>query len=120
MRKWILILTLLALPAFAQRTRVDNQKAFRQDLAAAVSNGSLTAEEKQKYDAALKTLDDQRAARKAGQEVDRAAGRQAMKDLGEIARSNNLKEDDRAKLAKHMENARKAKGKGGKRKPPAA
>jgi len=112
MSKWILIFTLLAMPVFAQRARVDNMKAFRQDLAAAVSNGSLTTEEKQKYEAALKTMEEQRQARKSGADkVDRAATRQAMQDLVSIARSSNLKEDDRAKLAKHMEEAR-AKGKG--------
>ncbi len=119
MRKWILVITLLMTPAFAQRARVDNLKAFRQDLAAAVSNGSLTAEEKQKYEAALKSLDDQRQARKSGGTVDRQATRQAMQDLAALSRSTNLKEEDRAKLAKHLENA-KAKGKRGKKQPPAA
>src|SRR5436190_6913941 len=108
MSKWILVVTLLAIPVFAQRARVDNMKAFRQDLAAAVSNGSLTAEEKTKYDAALQSLDAQREARKSGAEVDRQAARQALQDLVSVARSNNLKEEDRAKLAKHIE---KAKGK---------
>jgi septal ring factor EnvC (AmiA/AmiB activator) len=112
MSKWILLLTLLAMPVFAQRARVDNLKAFRQDLAAAVSNGSLTAEEKQKYEAALKSIEEQRQARKSGAaQADRKATRQAMQDLLAIASSTNLKEDDRAKLAKHIENA-KTKGKG--------
>lgn len=111
MKRWILVIALLAMPVFAQRARVDNMKAFRQDLAAAVSNGSLTAEEKQKYEAALKSIDEQRQARKGGQDKgDRKAARQALQDLSEIARSSNLKEEDRTKLAKHMENA-KAKGK---------
>ena len=66
MSKWILVITLLAVPVFAQRTRVDNMKAFRQELSAAVSGGSLTAEEKQKYESALKTMEAQRAARRAG------------------------------------------------------
>ncbi|MFN0104581.1 MAG: hypothetical protein ACKV2U_21145 [Bryobacteraceae bacterium] len=115
MSKWILIITLLAMPVFAQRARVDNQKAFRQDLAAAVSNGSLTAEEKQKYETALKSLDEQRQARKSGEKKgDRKAARQAMQDLASVARSNNLKEEDRAKLAKHLENA-KSKGKRAKK-----
>jgi hypothetical protein len=118
MSKWILIITLLAMPVFAQRARVDNLKAFRQDLAAAVSNGSLTAEEKQKYEAALKSIEEQRQARKSGNgKGDRKAIRQAMQDLVSVARSNNLKEDDRAKLAKHME---KAKAKGKRSKTPAA
>ena len=118
MNKWILVLTLLALPAFSQRARIDNLKAFRQDMAAAVSNGSLTGEEKQKYEAALKALDDQRQARKSGQTADRQATRQAMRDLATVARSANLKEEDRAKLEKHFDNA-KAKGKRGKRQNPA-
>jgi hypothetical protein len=101
-----MVVTLLAMPVFAQRSRVDNMKAFRQDLAAAVSNGSLTAEEKTKYDAALQSLDTQREARKSGAEVDRQAARQALQDLVSVARSNNLKEEDRAKLAKHIEKAK--------------
>lgn len=121
MSKWIVILTLLALPVFAQRTRVDNMKAFRQDLAAAVSNGSLTAEEKQKYESAMKIIDEQRQIRKSGQgTLDRKATRQAMQDLGAVARSTNLKEEDRAKLAKHMDNTNAAKGKRAKKKAPAA
>jgi len=120
MRKWILVITLFAMPVFAQRARVDNLKAFRQDLAAAVSNGALTAEEKQKYEAALKSLDEQRQARKSGAEKgDRKATRQAMEDLATVARSANLKEEDRAKLAKHMDNA-KAKGKRAKKQAAAA
>lgn len=120
MSKWIVILTLLALPVFAQRTRVDNMKSFRQDLAAAVSSGSLTAEEKQQYESATKVLDEQRQIRKSGQgTLDREATRKAMQDLGAIARSSNLKEEDRAKLAKHLE-ARHGKGKRGKAKSPAA
>ncbi|MBL8237125.1 MAG: hypothetical protein JNM66_06890 [Bryobacterales bacterium] len=117
MRTWILVLTLLAAPVFAQRARIDNLKAFRQDLTAAVNNGSLTAEEKQKYEAAFKALDDQRAARKSGKTADRQVTRQAMQDLASIARSPNLKEDDRAKLAKHFDGA---KGKRGKKRNPAA
>ena len=121
MSKWIVILTLLALPVFAQRTRVDNMKAFRQDLAAAVSNGSLTAEEKQKYESAMKIIDEQRQIRNSGQgTLDRKATRQAMQDLGAVARSTNLKEEDRAKLAKHMDNTNAGKGKHGKKKSPAA
>lgn len=121
MSKWIVILTLLALPVFAQRNRVDNMKSFRQDLAAAVSNGNLTAEEKQKYEAAMKIIDEQRQVRKSGQgTLDRGAARQAMQDLGAVARSTNLKEEDRAKLAKHLDNARATKGKHAKRKSPAA
>jgi hypothetical protein len=116
MSKWILITVLLALPLFAQRARVDNLKAFRQDLAAAVSNGSLTAEEKQKYEAARQSLDERRQARKSGApKGDRQAARQAMQDLASVARSNNLKEEDRAKLARHLENV-KAKGKRGRSK----
>lgn len=112
MRKWILVFTMLVIPVFAQRPRVDNMKSFRQDLAAAVGNGNLTAEEKQKYEAALKSLDGQRAARKSGTgTVDRNATRQAMQDLGTIARSGNLKQEDRDKLAKHMQRARHGKGK---------
>lgn len=96
-------------------------KAFRQDLAAAVSNGSLTAEEKQKYESAMKVIDEQRQVRKSGQgTLDRKATRQAMQDLGAIARSTNLKEEDRAKLAKHLDNSGTAKGKHGKKKSPAA
>lgn len=118
MSKWILVVTLLAMPVFAQRARVDNMKAFRQDLAAAVSNGSLTAEEKAKYDAALQSLAAQREARKSGAEkVDRQAARQALQDLVSVARSNNLKEEDRAKLAKHLE---KAKGKRARKQAPVA
>jgi hypothetical protein len=109
------------MPVFAQSTRVDHRKSFRQELSAAVSAGNLTPEEKQKYDAASKVLDDQRAARKAGNaNVDRQAVRQAMQDLGAIAKSPNLKEEDRAKLAKFMENARNGKGRRAHRKPPAA
>ena len=115
MRKWILVLGLLALPVFAQKGQVGTRKAFRQDLAAAVSNGNLTAEEKQKYDAALQSVAEQRQARKSGQAAgDRKAGRQAIQDLASIARSTNLKDEDRAKLAKHLDNA-KAKGKRGKK-----
>ena len=115
MRKWILVLSLLALPVFAQKARVGNRKAFRQDLAAAVSNGNLTAEEKQKYEAALKSVAEQRQARKSGQATgDRKAARQAIQDLASIARSTNLKDEDRAKLAKHLDNA-KAKGKRAKK-----
>ena len=81
MRKWILAITLLVLPVFAQRPRVDNMKSFRQDLAAAVSHGNLTAEEKQKYESALKSLDEQREARKSGTgTVDRQASRQQSAD----------------------------------------
>lgn len=120
MRKWILVIALLAMPVFAQPARVDNSKAFRRDLAAAVGNGSLTAEEKQKYEAALKSLDEQRQARKSGAgKGDRKAARQAMEDLASVARSTNLKEEDRAKLTKHMDNA-KAKGKRGKKQAAAA
>jgi rRNA maturation protein Rpf1 len=111
MRNWILVLTLLAMPLFGQRARIDNLKAFRQDLTVAVSNGSLTDEEKQKYEAAFKALDEQRAARKSGKTADRQATRQAMQDLASIARSPNLKEEDRAKLAKHFENAKRGKKK---------
>lgn len=115
MSKWILVITLLAMPVFAQRARVDNLKAFRRDLAAAVGNGSLTAEEKRKYEGALKSLDEQRQARKSGAEKgDRKAARQAMEDLASVARSTNLKEEDRAKLGKHIDNA-KAKSKRGKK-----
>ena len=121
MSKWIVILTLLALPVFAQRARVDNMKTFRQDLSSAVSSGNLTPEEKQKYEAAIKTLDEQRAARQAGAAtVDRQAARQAMRDLGAIAKSANLKEEDRAKLAKHMQNGPHATGKRAHKKAPAA
>lgn len=121
MSKWIVVLTLLALPVFAQRTRVDNMKSFRQDLAAAVSNGSLTAEEKQKYESALKVLDEQRQIRKSGQgTLDRKAARQAMQDLGAVAQSTNLKEEDRARLSKHMQAPAHDKGKHAKRKSPAA
>ncbi|HEU0121168.1 MAG TPA: hypothetical protein VFQ91_11635 [Bryobacteraceae bacterium] len=110
MSKWIVVLTLLALPAFGQWQRVDNLKSFRQDLAAAVSNGNLTADEKQKYEAALHTLDERRAARKSGQgSVDRNASRQALRDLAEISRSTSLQEGDRAKLAKHLSKGRKGK-----------
>jgi|GEM_PF-2566468 len=112
MRQWILVIALLVTPAFAQRARIDNLKAFRQDLAAAVNNGNLTAEEKQTYEAALKSVDEQRKARKDGQAtVDRRAARQAMQDLATIARSTNLKEEDRAKLATHVTNAKAKRGK---------
>lgn len=111
MSKWILLLTLVAASVFAQRARVDNMKSFRQDLAAAVSNGSLTAEEKQRYEAALKAIEDQRQTRKSGGQVDRQASRQAMVDLISVARSSNLKEEDRAKLEKHITEARKGKRK---------
>jgi len=109
MKQWILVLSLLAMPMFAQRARVDNMKAFRQDLAAAVSNGSLTAEEKSKYEAALQTLSAQKQARKDGT-VDRKAARQALQDLADITKSPNLKEEDRAKLAKHIEKAKAKRG----------
>ena len=108
------------MPVFAQRARVDNLKAFRRDLAAAVGNGSLTAEEKRKYEGALRSLDEQRQARKSGAEKgDRKAARQAMEDLTSVARSTNLKDEDRAKLAKHMDNAQ-ANGKRGKKQAAAA
>jgi len=107
MSKWILILTLTAAAAFAQGGPGANMKAFREDLATAVNNGSLTTEEKQKYEAALKTLDTQRAARESGENVDRRAAMQAMRDLGEVAKSPNLKEEDRAKLEKHVKNTQR-------------
>ncbi|MBM3788693.1 MAG: hypothetical protein FJW30_30520 [Acidobacteria bacterium] len=106
MKRLILILSLLVTPAFAQRPNVDNLKAFRQDLAAAVQNGNLTADEKQKYDAALKKFDDVRTAKKSGSKPERGATREALRDLITIAKSENLKEEDRAKLAKHMDKAR--------------
>ena len=109
MKQWILVVTLLAMPVLAQRARVDNMKAFRQDLAAAVSNGSLTVEEKSKYDAALQTLAAQKQARKDGT-VDRKAARHALQDLADIAKSPNLKEEDRAKLTKHIEKAKSKRG----------
>ena len=111
MKRIILTLTLLALPLFAQKARVDNMKAFQKDLAAAVQNGSLSAEEKAKYDGALKKLAEMRAAKKAGNKPERGAARSAMQDLVTIAKSQNLKEEDRATLAKHIDDA-KAKGKG--------
>ena len=58
MRKWILVIAMLAIPAFAQRARIDNMRSFRQELATAVTNGSLTAEEHQQYEGALKALDE--------------------------------------------------------------
>lgn len=101
MSKWILAVALLAAPVFAQRARVDNLKSFRQDLAAAVQRGNLTAEEKHRYEAALQSLDEQRQARKS-----------AMKDPKAVARGNNLKEENRAKLARHLNDA-KSKSKSG-------
>jgi hypothetical protein len=43
-----------------------------------------------------------------------------MQDLGAVARSTNLKEEDRAKLAKHMDTTNAGKGKHAKKKAPAA
>lgn len=114
MKRIILTLTLLALPLLAQKTRVDNMKAFQRDLATAVQNGNLSADEKAKYDGALKKLAEMRTAKKAGNKPERGANRAAMQDLIAVAKSTNLKEEDRATLAKHIDNA-KAKGKRGKK-----
>lgn len=111
MKRFLLTLTLLALPLFAQKARVDNMKAFQKDLAAAVQNGNLSADEKAKYDGALKKLAEMRTAKKAGNKPERGAARSAMQDLVAIAKSPNLKEADRSTLAKHIDGA-KAKGKG--------
>ncbi|MBM3768874.1 MAG: hypothetical protein FJW32_26125 [Acidobacteria bacterium] len=111
MKRIILTLTLLALPLLAQKTRVDNMKAFQRDLATAVQNGNLSADEKAKYDGALKKLAEIRTAKKAGNKAERGANREAMQDLIAVAKSTNLKEEDRATLAKHIDGA-KAKGKG--------
>jgi hypothetical protein len=114
MKHFILTCALFALPLFGQGKGVDNLKAFRQDLAAAVSNGSLSAEEKQSYDKALAALDQQKQARKSGGQVDRAAARKALQDLVTISKSASLKEEDRARLAKHVQNAKVKKGRKGK------
>jgi hypothetical protein len=106
MKHLILVIALLITPVFGQRKGVDNLKSFRQDLAAAVANGSLSQEEKQQYDKALESLDRQRQARKSGGEIDRAAARQALQDLVSISKSPNLKEEDRAKLEKHISKAK--------------
>lgn len=113
MHRFILSLSLAtflaASPLAAQRAGRGQQTQFRSDLAAAVQNGNLGTDEKTRYDAALKTLDEQMAKRKAGERIDRDATRTAMRDLGQIARSENLKPEDREKLAKH------AQQRGGKR-----
>lgn len=114
MKRILLSLTLLALPLFAQKARVDNMKAFQKDLAAAVQNGNLSADEKAKYDGAMKQLAEMRTAKKAGNKPERGAARSAMQDLMVVAKSPNLKEEDRATLAKHTDGA-KAKGKRGKK-----
>jgi polyhydroxyalkanoate synthesis regulator phasin len=109
MSKWILLTALFLMPVFAQGSRADNLKAFREDLAAAVENGSLTAEEKKKYEDAFKTLDEARDKRDSGERVNRRKVRKAMQDLGSVSRSKNLKEEDRAKLAKRLEEVKAAR-----------
>lgn len=114
MKRIILTIALLALPLLAQKARVDNLKAFQKDLAAAVQNGNLSADEKAKYDGALKKLAEMKSAKKSGGKAERGAARSAMQDLIAVAKSSNLKEEDRATLAKHIDNA-KTKGKRGKK-----
>ncbi len=95
------MLALVLTPAFSQK-KGGGQKAMRADLDSAVRNGSLNEQERAKYDSAIKVLDGARGKRKSGETVDRTAMRQAMKDLQEVSRSENLKPEDREKLAKSM------------------
>jgi hypothetical protein len=109
MQKWIILLALLALPLAAQKI---TQKAFRNSLSQAVSKGKLSAEEQQRYDAAMKTLDANRASKKSGADFDRKANRQALSDLKQIAQSPNLAAADKAKLASYFQEEEKGKRKG--------
>jgi hypothetical protein len=107
MSKWLLLIALLAMPAIAQdEDRAANLRAFRQELAAAVNRGSLSAEETKQYQSSLKTLDEQRAKKENNERVNRLALRKAMKGLAEISRSKNLKEEDRASLAARLEKSK--------------
>jgi pantothenate synthetase len=95
------ILALSLAPAQAAKGgKRGGKNGMRSELDAAVRNGNLNEQERQRYDNALKTLDEAHSKRKSGETVDRAATRQAMKDLGEIAKSENLRAEDREKLAK--------------------
>ncbi len=105
----LLAVTLALAPAYAQK-RGGGQMKMRGELDAAVKNGNLNEQERQRYESALKTIDDARAKRQAGEKLDRAATRQAMRDLQEIAKSENLRPEDREKLAKSM----KPKGRRGR------
>ena len=95
------MLALVLTPAFAKK-QGGGRKAMRADLDSAVRNGNLNEQERAKYDAAIQVLDTSRANRKSGATTDRTAMRQAMKDLQQISRSENLKPEDREKLAKSM------------------
>ncbi|MCX6604289.1 MAG: hypothetical protein NTV52_11930 [Acidobacteria bacterium] len=95
------MLALVLTPAFAKK-QGSGRKAMRSDLDSAVRNGNLNEQERAKYDAAMKVLDGARGKKKSGETVDRTAMRQAMKDLQQISRSENLKPEDREKLAKSM------------------
>jgi hypothetical protein len=105
-----LLAGILALaPAYAQK-RGGGQMKMRGELEAAVKNGNLNEQERQKYESALRTMDESRTRRQSGEAVDRAAMRKAMRDLQEIARSENLRPEDREKLAQSM----KPKGRRGR------
>jgi pantothenate synthetase len=105
----ILAVTLALTPAFAQK-RGGGQIKMRGQLETAVKNGNLNEQERQKYEQALKALDEARGKRQAGEKLDRNATRQAMRDLQEIAKSENLRPEDREQLAKAM----KPKGRRGR------
>jgi len=96
-------------PASAQK-RGGGQMRMREELETAVKNGNLNEQERTKYENALRTIDKARAKRQAGEKLDRAATRQAMRDLQEIAKSENLRPEDRERLAKAM----KSKGRRGR------
>ncbi len=96
------MLALVLAPAFAKKQGT-GRKAMRSDLDSAVRNGTLNEQERAKYDAARKVLDGARGKKKSGETVDRTAMRQAMRDLQQISRSENLKPEDREKLAKSMQ-----------------
>ena len=95
------MLALVLTPAFAKK-QGGGRKAMRADLDSAVRNGNLNEQERAKYDAAIKVLESSRGNKKSGATTDRTAMRQAMKDLQQISRSENLKPEDREKLAKSM------------------
>ena len=96
-----LMLALVLTPALAKK-QGGGRKAMRGELDSAVRNGNLNEQERAKYDAALKVLDGARGKKTSGETGDRTAMRQAMKDLQQIARSENLKPEDREKLARSM------------------
>ncbi len=106
----LLSVTLALAPAYAQKRGGGGQMKMRGELETAVKNGNLNEQERQKYESASKVVDEARTKRQSGEAVDRAAMRQAMQHLQEIARSENLRSEDREKLARSM----KPKGRRGR------